>query len=1126
MDTREHFLSRLLELPRVDDLEVRRGVFRQTIVSLGSGESTGAPMALAGVDPRALGRSIQVVCADGMLDRLDFIEPRTAAVALYQIAGALPLGDERRVIGRHVLNHLYQGDAGTFAALAWCMAMGSSRPLTKAAVRARVALSMSLHGHAEAEIDRLALAIVSRRELAQSWIVTAATGSLPERRMAAQLLERAARCATRRAIAGDSHPLRVFQAIASAASGDPAVARSGFAEVAMAWDALLSDRETLVWRHVAVARGLLCQVMPAFVDETRSMLTPEQTVTEWRRGATSLVARLASDCDRGLAEAIALVDSGLLKRDPGIAVAMVWGLSVAAEAEPEAAAELLDVLASAAPLSIAESLSELRLELPDFGARARASCAAALRSSMARPELDDGLSALARLVRDELDGRPSSTLAAQVNAALAAFGEKGPRAAHALARQALALATEHVVRLETLVVGHDQRAASADARRDAMQLLFELDRAMLESPTLGHLLVLDRPPGADVTGIGAVDELETRIGRWLLDPQRLAGTPEQLAAQTTLHQRQLRTLLHVIDSGTTDQADDQARRGHVRHRFTLAIRSFAAYLRGRPSTRLTRAIIASVARAFDALVRDGAAEVVDVFLFVAITFVDAAHIAIVAEASMQPDVTQLLTAYLEFVRFEAPGTGAEALRARVEACKRFLERFPSQTTLRAEAFRTTAWRLLRALSAVISAHDLKALLPAAADGAGSPLDAIDDSITQLGELVVGAERRAAEIETQSRVLTPRRRALAHAVEAAVRGKDAGELLDAVTATVRGADVALPVALAQLVTQIMPRLASLQAARGSLPPRHTRMRDVELPNWLPSRRIIGGFYVVHALGGGNVGSVFVVTRAEDRHDKDAQRFALKVPEYDVTAARTMSEAEFLKLFREEAGALLAIPEHKNVASFVTFDAGAKPKPILVMELVEGMNCERLLASNDVTMPLALRVIDGVMAGLEAMHAAGIAHLDVKPSNTILRDRTEEPVLVDFGLAGRVLRPGCATLCYGAPEIWETAAGSAQELPARAADAYALGCLAYEMLTGLTLFDGQSDVAVISAHITHDGSPPPVAQLAQSREHAPLAQWLTRCLRAAPRDRSSMTTLRAELARVRPDLERMTWPLRLA
>ena len=164
------------------------------------------------------------------------------------------------------------------------------------------------------------------------------------------------------------------------------------------------------------------------------------------------------------------------------------------------------------------------------------------------------------------------------------------------------------------------------------------------------------------------------------------------------------------------------------------------------------------------------------------------------------------------------------------------------------------------------------------------------------------------------------------------------------------------------------------------------------------------------------SVFIVVRVEEKGEPNAERFALKVPEYSATAARMTSEAEFSNMFRSEASALMAIPPHPNLARFVTFDAGAKPKPILVMELVEGPTLERVIESRALDMGRALGDPRRRAGGLEAMHEVGVGHLDLKPGNIVLRKQHEEAVLVDFGLAGRHIRPGCATGPYGAPEVW--------------------------------------------------------------------------------------------------------------
>jgi eukaryotic-like serine/threonine-protein kinase len=247
----------------------------------------------------------------------------------------------------------------------------------------------------------------------------------------------------------------------------------------------------------------------------------------------------------------------------------------------------------------------------------------------------------------------------------------------------------------------------------------------------------------------------------------------------------------------------------------------------------------------------------------------------------------------------------------------------------------------------------------------------------------------------------------------------------------------------------------------------------------------------------------------------------VPDYDATAARSLSEADFLKLFREEAGALSAIPEHENLARFVTFDAGARPKPILVMELIEGSRCDKVIASHVLTMERAFALLDGVLAGLAAMHGVGVGHLDVKPSNVILRDGVQ-PVLVDFGLAGRHLRPGCGTSSYGAPEVWGIVPDGGKATPARA-DIYSFGCLAYEVLTGETLFDAPNEVALIAAHLTHDGVPPPVKRLSDRPATASLAAALRRCLRKAPGNRGTAAEIRAELAQVGAGLAGKSWPV---
>jgi serine/threonine protein kinase len=160
----------------------------------------------------------------------------------------------------------------------------------------------------------------------------------------------------------------------------------------------------------------------------------------------------------------------------------------------------------------------------------------------------------------------------------------------------------------------------------------------------------------------------------------------------------------------------------------------------------------------------------------------------------------------------------------------------------------------------------------------------------------------------------------------------------------------------------------------------------------------------------------------------------------------------------------------------------------------------------------------------MHTAGLGHLDIKPSNVLLR-KGEQGVLVDFGLAGRKIRQGCGTGPYGSPEVWGVVPDGYNPLP-MASDIYSFGCLAFELLTGKLLFDAPNEVAQIALHVGHDGSPAPLRALTANPEIGPLAEVLAHALRRDPRHRPSAEQLRRDIRSVASMVEDAAWPVAFA
>jgi len=145
----------------------------------------------------------------------------------------------------------------------------------------------------------------------------------------------------------------------------------------------------------------------------------------------------------------------------------------------------------------------------------------------------------------------------------------------------------------------------------------------------------------------------------------------------------------------------------------------------------------------------------------------------------------------------------------------------------------------------------------------------------------------------------------------------------------------------------------------------------------------------------------------------------------------------------------------------------------MAYVEGLDLRQLLRRDGrLHPPRALQLLAQVAAALDAAHAAGLVHRDVKPSNILVSGEVggEHAYVCDFGLARHMSsvssltgdRGFVGTIDYVPPE--QIAGGQID----RRADVYSLGCVLYECLTGERPFERESELALVYAHLN---DPPP-------------------------------------------------------
>jgi len=210
---------------------------------------------------------------------------------------------------------------------------------------------------------------------------------------------------------------------------------------------------------------------------------------------------------------------------------------------------------------------------------------------------------------------------------------------------------------------------------------------------------------------------------------------------------------------------------------------------------------------------------------------------------------------------------------------------------------------------------------------------------------------------------------------------------------------------------------------------------------------------------------------------------------VMDSRYSGDQQFLTRFQREARAVARLKDPGLVA---VYDQGFDGRhPFLVMELVDGGTLRELLRERGPMPPHAVAaVLAPVLSGLAVAHRAGLVHRDIKPENVLISDDGDVKI-ADFGLVRAVAEAKITstsvilgTAAYLSPE--QVASGDATPR----SDVYAVGILAYELLTGSTPFTGDSVLAVAYQRMDNDVPPPSAAIMGVPPQFDELVRRATR------------------------------------
>jgi hypothetical protein len=240
-----------------------------------------------------------------------------------------------------------------------------------------------------------------------------------------------------------------------------------------------------------------------------------------------------------------------------------------------------------------------------------------------------------------------------------------------------------------------------------------------------------------------------------------------------------------------------------------------------------------------------------------------------------------------------------------------------------------------------------------------------------------------------------------------------------------------------------------------------LEDLETRTLPDAQERLGRYLLEAKIGEGGMGKVYRC------HDLSLKRpVAVKVL-HDRYSRDEFYQARFVR----EAETLASL-SHPSIAQIFAIDKGADGALLIVMEYVEGRSVEEILRTDGVfPVTRAIAVAIEVAEGLKAAFEKGVIHRDVKPSNVLVRPDGHVKI-VDFGLSKALTNRNSITddgVVLGTPHYISPEQGRGLKVDERS-DMYSLGATLYHMVTGAPPFSGQSQIAVIVAHVEDDPRPP--------------------------------------------------------